>query len=345
MNKQTGLALTRLQNWQMPIQINPSLVPIWRSPTDLALGVSRDAQVVQNVSNEQERLIQLLFHGIPEEQFESIAGGVGLEESQTRELVERLKPSLLVSSKRTSFADELDLRFAEIMRMGFETNLTSAQVLALRRKALGGFQNLGRTELMLISALIEAGFANFQTDDYSLVERNDLGELGFHEQFLGFTKINAARTQLGMAASKFTLTQPELRRPKETFAVLSATHRINPKNYRAIKVPHILIEYGIEELRISPLIVHGRRPCLGCRDLWDAENDEHWATTTIQLVARGDQLDDGIGLLMASAIATKSIVQFVNNPELDIPGFRVDLANRQIREWSWQRHDTCQCLL
>jgi hypothetical protein len=328
----------------MPLQINPSLVPIWRTPTELAIGASPGSQVLRDVSNEQERLIQLLFRGIPEEQIDSIAAGVGLDSDSTKDLIERLRPSLLVSGKTGMNLGELDLRFAEIMRMGFDSNLTSDQVLAIRRKSLGGFQKLGRTELMILSALLEAGFSSFQTDDYGLVNRNDLGELGYHEQFLGFNRINAARAQLGLANSRFTITQPERRRSKETFSVLTANHRINPKDYRGLNVPHVLIEYGIDEVRVSPMITLGQRPCLGCRDLWDAEQDEQWAARTIQLVGRGDQLDDGVGLLMASSIAARTICQFVSDQGAMFSGYRVNLRSREVSEWSWQRHESCKCM-
>ena len=329
----------------MPYQLNPSKIPIWKSETELALGLSGQNQKLADVSHAQERLIHLLFQGIPEDQLNHVGASVGLDEIETQELITQLRPSLLDQPTRRSEGTALDVRFAEIIRIGFETDQTPESVLARRAAATVIVEQLNRTGLMVIKTLSEAGFCRFETTDYGFIKREDIGELSFSPTQLGLSRLAATREILSTQTGKFIInhSNPKIKKGLR-ISVLSAMHQLNPRNYRAVENPYIAIEYGIENLRISQAIVPGLSPCLGCRDLWTAENDSNWAATAIQLTARNDYLDDGAGLLMSSAIGAKTVCLFVDGEgKGSTSGYQVDLKNRSVQPYGWQFHPRCSC--
>ncbi|MEN9992997.1 MAG: hypothetical protein RLY83_567 [Actinomycetota bacterium] len=329
----------------MPFQLNPSKVPIWDNETDLRFGLNDETQVLKDVSNAQERLINLLFQGIPEDQLGLIGESVGLNSMETETLVERLKPSLLNATSVKGSGTAIDVRFAEIIRIGFETNNTPESVLANRAETLIQLPSLNRTGLLLIKALSETGFRVFETLDYEVVRREDLGELSYQPNQLGISKLAAARQLLDKHSNQLLLVHPDAHSKKKPKVIaLSAMHRINPSSYRELMAAHIAVEYGISYLRVSPVIVPGESACLGCRDLWESESNPAWASVAIQLTARNDHLDDGAGLLFATAIAAKSICQYVDGSGLSEPdGFQVSLKTRAVQNYSWAFHPNCYC--
>lgn len=329
----------------MPFQLNPSKVPIWNNESELQFGLHDEPQVLTEVSNAQERLINLLFQGIPEDQLGLIGESVGLSDLESASLVENLKPSLLTQQNTIGGGTALDVRFAEIIRIGFETNNTPELVLAHRAETIIQIRALNRTGLLLIKALSEAGFCLFETLDYEFVRREDLGELSFQPNQLGISRLAAARELLALHSGNLQLVHPNARsKRKPQVIALSAMHRINPSCYREVNANHIAVEYGISDLRVSPMIVVGETPCLGCRDLWESESDPDWASVAIQLTARNDQLDDGAGLLLAVAIAAKSICQHVD--AIGMPkseGFQISLKTRAVNGYGWAFHPKCDC--
>lgn len=329
----------------MAFKLNPSKVPIWQTENQLKLGLGESDQVIEAVTTAQERLIHLLFQGIPDDQLEALGGSVGLEALETSELIERLRPSLMENPSKLPTSDTFDIRFAEIIRIGFAANLTPEAVLATRAKCPVLFPQLDRTGLLLTKTLAEAGFGRFVSTDYETVRRKDLGELGYQPGQLGLARLSAARILLENHSSSASLQHLDSNaRRKPAVEVFSAMYRINPKIYRRETVPHIGIEYDIDELRISGVIVPGQTACLGCRELWKIETDPTWITTSIQLAARQDSLDDGAGLLLATSIAAKTICQFVDSGSIEHgSGYRVNLRNRSIVPMTWQLHPNCKC--
>lgn len=331
----------------MPFQLNPAKVPIWQNESSLRLGLDDASQTLTEVSNSQERLINLLFKGVPEDQLERVGLSVGLSEIETTGLVEQLRPSLLNQKSGVTSGDALDVRFAEIIRIGFETNNTPERVLAKRAVTIIEVRHLNRTGLLLIKALSETGFSRFETLDYGVVQRPDIGELSYEFGQLGISHLAAAREILASNNQRLTITHPSNRTKRAKRIVLvSAMHQVTPSAYRDLDGPHLSIEYGIEKVRVSPVIVPGDTSCLGCRDLWESENNSDWAATAIQLTARNDHLDDGAALLFAVSMATKSICQFVDSGFLPVTeGFQVSLKNRAVSQNSWQFHPACKCSL
>ena len=329
----------------MPFQLNPSKLPIWQTESTLKLGLADQSQLLDSVSTAQERLIHLLFQGVAEDHLDLVGESVGLEPDETRKLIDRLRPSLLEKPTVTGKTSSFNVRFAEIIRIGFENNQATEDVLASRANSLIMLPSLDRTGLMMTKTLAEVGFRRLVTGDYGMVTRTDLGELGYPAADLGITRLSAARNLLQNTSSQTSINHlPEKAKTKPDLVVVSGMHRINPSVYRSEVLPHVAIEYALDELRVSGVIRPGDTACLACRELWESENNASWTATSIQLSSRNDHLDDGIGLLMATSIATKTICESLNSKERSgQPGFRVNLKTRAVTELSWQPHPSCDC--
>ena len=329
----------------MPYQINPSKVPIWQTETTLKLGNSADDQVLDSVTNSQERLIQLLFRGIAEDQLDTVANSVGLEAFEASELIDRLRPSLLEKPSLNTSATTFNARFAEIIRIGFESNQAPENILSVRSESEILLSSLDRTGLLLARALAEAGFRKLATSDFDMVSRHDVGELGYQAHQLGVARLSAAREVLAQHSSSISITQnPNKPKASPKLITFSGMHRLNPQLYRNLRDPHLVIEYGIDELLLSGVIQPGITACLVCRERWSSEENQNWASTAIQLNARFDELDDSAGLLLATALATKIICAFIDSGgQRSGGGYRVNLKTRAISELTWQPHPGCDC--
>jgi hypothetical protein len=326
----------------MAIQLNPSKVPIWKNASELRLGIGEAGQELGEISNSQERLINLLFAGVAESQISLVGNSVGLSDQETRDLVQRLKPSLIQSSQSLGGNSLSNLRFAELMRIGFQTEQSPMEVVSNRGKQTVELSRLDRTGVTILKALSENGFKKFNTQDFELVGQTDLGELGYPQQFLGVSRINAARMILESEKPGIEITQGSRAGiSKETVCVLSGMHRILPNAYRGLPKAFLAVEYRLDSLFVSRVTRLGVDPCLSCRDLWEIDTEPSWATESIQLTNRQDQLDDGVNLLMASSIAARNICSYVDSG--DGLNTLVNLKNRTMREANWQRHEGCTC--
>lgn len=321
----------------MTVQINPSKIPIWVGETQLQLGIGADAQNLIDLGNAQERLIQLLFKPVPDSQLEFLGESVGMEPEETKALVDLLRPSLLATGKGNAELN-LDLRFAELMRIAFDTGRVAEAVLTARATAAVAIDEMNRTGLLLIRALSEMGFRTFYTTDYEKVSKTDLGELGFPSESLGISRVTAARNALG----DFGTLNFETKKKPINVRAMSSNHNISPNRYRGKLEPYLVIEYGLEAIEVSSVIRAGITPCIGCRDLWRSEADPNWCNRTIQLALRRDNLDDAAALLMATSLAAKNICSFVDEGSAGA-AFEVKLKPRTFREIGHQRHPACEC--
>lgn len=325
----------------MPIQINPSKFPIWVGENELRLGTNPQDQALERVSNAQERLIQLLFEGVASDQLSLVGASVGLSEIETNNFVERLRPSLLLDVDVKGNGRAIDVRFAELIRLGFQTNQAPADVLSKRAATVLRIPVLDRTGLNLLRVLSELGFRSYLTDDFAAVGPNDCGELGYPKSLLGISRLSASRSLLEIDKTHVELNHPK-GAGKSALQILSATHRITPSSYQKMLSPWLAIEYQLDSVFVSGIIAPRITPCLGCRELWIAEANQNWATDAIQLSARQDNLDDGASLLMAVALACRNICRYFDREIIESSNL-VDVVTRNVTESNFQFHPSCGC--
>jgi hypothetical protein len=327
----------------MVVQINPSKVPIWINEKTLQLGVGPNDQRLEDLNNSQERLIQLLFEGVANDQVELVGKSVGLELSESLKLIELLRPSLVLSQKRSGANSTVDSRFAELIRIGFLTEQSPAEVLANRSRHRICIPKLDRTGLTLVRALSEMGFQKFETNDYGSVTHNDHGELGYPKSLAGVSRLSAANALLETGKSQVTiLPLTSAKSTQKTISVISASHHFLTHEFENLKTPHVAIEYRLETISVSNVIRRSENPCLGCRYAWLAEDRSGWAEEAIQLAGRRDQLDDGANLLLATAIACRNIAIYTDFNAFGA-NWNLNLQTRKVSEPEPQFHPACGC--
>ena len=93
----------------MVIKINPARVPVWRSPTSLQLGLGSTSIRLDNLTNPQEQLLQLLYRGVADAAIDDVARDVGASKSETAALVARVAPALIQVEEKKVKSDNKNL--------------------------------------------------------------------------------------------------------------------------------------------------------------------------------------------------------------------------------------------
>ena len=192
----------------MVIKINPARVPVWRSPTSLQLGLGSTSIRLDNLTNPQEQLLQLLYRGVADAAIDDVARDVGASKSETAALVARVAPALIQieekASKRPAEQGVSDpfiaQAFAEIIRASFSTDRDGALVLANRASKRVFISELNRVGLVLLQALATAGIGEICTEDRAVVNGVDVGALAGVTSCLDCRITNELEADEGWAA-------------------------------------------------------------------------------------------------------------------------------------------------
>ncbi len=325
----------------MTVRINPSRILLWRSPTELQLGVE-DPLVLQDVTAEQERLLALLERGMADD---SVA-------PEDQNLIARLGPALLAQSSVTKpqlSGEFVRGAFAELIRASYITNRDGIAVLEQRAKVGIHIDSLGKGGLLLALGLAAAGIGRIYTSDDSKVGEHDLGPLGYPTDYLNQNRV-AALVELLRLRPGSTIVQlfegltPAKRR--HSLRVITGQNALMPSTYRTLveqKVPHIAVLFGSDWVSISPRILG--KPCLGCLERHRTEAEPLWSALASQLVGRADYLEDARSALFAASIAIGEIIRAVDTPtvEAEFVGQRLRVSTGLVERWSWQAHPDCEC--
>lgn len=325
----------------MAVRINPAKPLLWRSPTDLQIGVE-DALLLEGVTPEQEKLLALLERGIASD----------ATRPEDLSLIERISPALLQSSnidKPRLGGDFIRGAFAEIIRASYATDRDGIAVLEQRAKVSILIDSLATGGLLIALGLAAAGVGRILCEDTSLVGEHDLGPLGYPSLSKSARRIDAANKLLrerpgSTAILDYAAATPAKRR--HLLKVLIGQHTVHPSRYQklvASKTPHLLVNFESEKVSISPKICSS--PCLGCLELHKIDADEAWPAIAAQLFGRIDYLQDSRSGLFAAAIAVGEILRAIDSPnqETEFFGARLEIASGRVENWSWSRHELCNC--
>ena len=89
-------------------------MPLWRSPTELQIGLEPDAPRLRDMTRAQERLIQMLYKGLPNSYLAQAASSVGI--SNQDEILEALSPVIMQVTFPQVDEEFVARNFAEICR-------------------------------------------------------------------------------------------------------------------------------------------------------------------------------------------------------------------------------------
>ncbi|MEY4327970.1 MAG: hypothetical protein RIR71_640 [Actinomycetota bacterium] len=319
-------------------QINPSLARIWRSENIRQYGYSKPALVTIE-SEAQHRLVDILEQGVTNVQFENLSTLAKIPPAELSGILSRLSPLLRQTS---SFLPELDqrdveIRFAEIMRIFLADFSDPAAVIKNRRQAKVFLSTLGRPGLLTLRALYTAGIGTAITFDGTRVKNSDTNELGYSPMALGLTRHEAAKQILGKQRHELQLhTRLTEGLDRVNAAILMASDVINPADYQVWMtrdIPHIAICFTESGASISQLVIPGLTPCLACCEIQKMQDDPSWLSTVTQLSQLDRDLADAVSMLAAVSVAVNRVLDQIDNvqPQLSSP-WDFDSKTGEIRE-------------
>lgn len=300
-------------------QINPSLARIWHSENVRQYGYS-NPKLVPIESESQHRLVDILEQGVTNVQFDNLTKLAKIQPRELNLILTRLAPLIRQTS---SFLPELDqseveLRFAEIMRVFLADFKDPAAVMKKRGLAKVFIASLGRTGLLAAKALYTAGIGTIITFDGTRVRLPDTNELGYAPMAIGLTRHEAAKQHLGKKREELQLhTRLTDGLDRISAALLIANDVTDPADYQVWMtrdVPHISICFTESGASISQLVTPGLMPCLACSEIHRMQEDPSWLATVTQLSQLDRDLADSVSMLAAVSVAVRRILNQIDNP-------------------------------
>lgn len=300
-------------------QINPSLARIWHSENVRQYGYS-DPKLIPIESESQHRLVDILEQGVTNVQFDNLTKLAKIQPRELNLILTRLAPLIRQTS---SFLPELDqgeveLRFAEIMRVFLADFKDPAAVMKKRGLAKVFIGSLGRTGLLAAKALYTAGIGTIITFDGTRVRQPDTNELGYAPMAIGLTKHEAAKQHLGKKREELQLhTRLTDGLDRISVALLIANDVTDPADYQVWMtrdVPHIAICFTESGASISQLVTPGATPCLACSEIYRMQEDPNWLATVTQLSQLDRDLADSVSMLASVSVAVRRILNQIDDP-------------------------------
>jgi hypothetical protein len=339
------------QTLRVVIKINPARVPVWRSPTSLQLGLGSTSIRLDDLTDTQEKLLQLLYRGVADAAIDDVARDVGASKSETASLVARVAPALIQVEERTAKrpVDQpasdpfIAQAFAEIIRASFSTDRDGALVLANRASKRVFINEFNRVGLLLLQALATAGVGEICTEDRSLVTQADVGALGYSQADLGRPRVEAAADLLlrSRQPAKVSLARTS------DFVVILANHLASSESNPAVgqkQIPRLMVELSFDQSRISPILIAGVTSCLDCRITRELEADDGWAAMMTQLKFRTERLDDSQTALLCAGLALERTLSWIDSGAIGgNQATIIDHRTGRLRHETWQIDPDCQC--
>lgn len=336
----------------MVIKINPSRVPVWRTPNSLQLGLGNTSIQLDNLSGRQEQLLQLLYRGVADAAFDDVANDVGASKAETAALVAKVAPALIqiddnpTDARRNSLQDDyVASAFAEIIRASFSTDRDGALVLANRASKRVFISELNRVGLLLAQGLASAGVGEICTEDKTVVVKDDLGAIGFAAGQLGRSRYESTRELLERTNQPAKLS---LARTAD-FEVTLANHLAPSESLEAVSRrahPRLFIELSLDQSRISPVLIAGVTACLECRANNAMAADESWAAMMTQLRFRTERLDDAQTALLCAGLALERTLSWIDSGLVgENNATAIDHRTGAIRNENWMIDPNCSCQL
>jgi hypothetical protein len=306
----------------MATQINPGLARLWIAANTRQYGYRRP-HALKELSSEQQRLLDFLEHGVTQAQLQSLNKLANTNKTAVSDILSEVSP-LLWQSSRTLPKQIVKERFAEITRI-FLMGQDPAEILLVRKKKIVFIESLDSTGFTIGKALAIGGIGRLISLDQKRVSTSDLGPLSYSKSEIGIPRVRAAQKTIGPVLEFHSRISRSL--DQVSASVVIANDIVNPDSYQkwmARDIPHLSICFDEEGVEISPLILPGKTPCLGCMQLYEIETKENWKLIAPQLLALDRDLGDAPLLLFAAAIATNTLLNFFDSGECQNNAIRLN---------------------
>ena len=147
----------------MVLRINPSRQPLWRSPTELQIGMELNAPRLREMTRAQERLIHMLYKGMPNSYLKEAAGKLGV--TNPDEILEAVRPTLLEVSFPQVDEEFVARNFAEICRAQSTYNHSGESIIAQRKLHSVFVSTDAGCGKLLLDSLSNSGIGRISTSD------------------------------------------------------------------------------------------------------------------------------------------------------------------------------------
>lgn len=250
----------------MALRLDPTRPLVWRTPFCLQVGVEPPVIVLDDLSPDDEIVIELLRAGVTPAMLDDAVVSHGWNPVRVAELLARVGPAL---------CDRVPPPLAG-HTIAIDGPPRDAATLHTLLGALGARVSVG---------------AEVPCEPPCGVARSPAADTGCHALEPGA----AWRATSGAGAGK---------RVAVVLSHYVVSPRAAGLWLRA-DVPHLLVRFGDRTIRVGPLVSPGRGPCATCLELHQTDRDEAWPALAAQLARRRAPSADAHGLAVLAPVVAR----------------------------------------
>lgn len=348
------------------LKINPGKSTVWLRPDTLQIGLEADAVIVGGLTPAHQRFIRALSSGIADNQVGVMARSTRIGVAEAERLIDRLSGVLVGQAEGSAAAGErkpslsvlheINPDFAELIRVALLCNVDGVGVIAHRAARLIHLESLDKTGVSLLRGFANAGFAQFWSSDRETVGHEDTQALGFPKEQIGRSRLEGAQALAMGFANPVSVASVAGQRPRVfervDLSILVANQVIEPRRYKTLVrygVPHIAITFDETGVRVSPLIIPNKTPCLGCLDLAMTQIDADHSVRITQLAHATQRYDDSSAVLFSAAMAVASATEFLDSQQgfahqnFERLGWQFERSTGRVLRIDWPALPGCEC--
>ena len=333
----------------MALKINPFHQLTWRNPNTLQIGTDYRATILPEVSPAQERFIDALYYGVPENQLGAISRQIRLPQAEADGLLSQLAPLLI---KTTDAWEPSNRGLAERVQASLDNATDEGAVMHRRGQSVVQVNQLDATGLGLVLALAASGVGTLLSPDHGKVTEADCASNLYPKALLGYQRFQAAKLILDSSwpGSRMVSSARIFKSTPKPRLVVLTNQQVTPMEevgrWRTLATPVLEIRYNSTGAEISPVLTNDSA-CLLCREHRSQDADAGHLTTATQLANGQLRFDDSGTRMVASGLAVQQILRFLDGPsstDAEPIGFNLTrLPELKLESRVWQPHPNCGC--
>ena len=337
------------------VVLRDGLSVLWRERGVAQIGVDpRCGVVLPGLTDDEQRLLDLLPAGLPLAEFERAGRDSGVGTERVRHLLAALdragvlRPENVPGTERygprhPAAPHAVDAAYWARLR----ADADGWSVLDRRQACTVGVLGAGRVGMLVASGLAASGAGTVLLSDPDVVRSYDVAPGAYHARDIGRPRQEAGAETLRALTPLVRTSAPPRNRPD--VCVLVEHGVANPVRARPLvreDLVHLSVVVGDVDVTIGPLVVPGDGPCLRCLDLHRCDADDRWPAVATQVAARpADGTETSLAPL-AAALAVGQVLAWIDGREPETRGASLEVAaiSPVPRRRPWSTHPDCGCV-
>ena len=334
--------------------LKAGLLPLWRDPDTLQLGVDPRRAVAVGGLGAAAGVISLLDGSRDREGLIAAALAYGIPAEATSRVLTMLAAAGVLDDfparLHASLPDQVRARLAPELAtasLAYADGDGGARTLARRRAAFVRVHGAGRTGACAASFLAASGVGHVACTDPEPAEPADLAPAGLIRSDLGQPRQTGAARAIERAA-------PDVRTGEDGALpdLVILTGPVLPDLVDGLmrdRVPHLAVWTGEAIGVVGPLVAPARSTCLRCVDLRKAQADPQWPKILAQATftrARPQACDTVLAAMTATLASAQALalIDRAGPAPVSVNGtLEVVLPDWQWRRRTWLPHPACGC--